>query len=152
MIPILIIHGGAISHVLACLCYGFAQLRSQELTFAFAALFFQLEADLLAINLIVMTGLVSTTCLKRALTEIERVVNLATQLGGRIEQLLFFAQKQIFTILGVFIVTSTLFPGPPLCCLNRCALGAIFRSSRSLLLFLMMEEATEDSIAGQDLA
>ena len=92
MIPILIIHGGAISHVLACLSYGFAQLRSQELTFAFAALFFQLEADLLAINLVVMTGLVSTTCLKRALTEIERVVNLATQLGGCIQQLLFFAQ------------------------------------------------------------
>lgn len=55
----------------------FAQLGRQKLSFALSTVFFELESDLLAINLVVE----EVGSFERPLSEVERVAYLTAQLG-----------------------------------------------------------------------
>lgn len=96
--------------IVACLGNGFPELRCQKLALALLAFFFELEANLVAVDLRGVGR--SRRRLKCALAEAQRVANLSAKLRRRVEKLLLLALEEILAVLRVVvIVIITVSPG-----------------------------------------
>ena len=126
------------------------ELRGEKLALAVVAFLLELEANLLTVDLIADAA-VGVRSLESALAEVELVAYLAAQLRRRIQELLLFPLQQVLAIRGIVVVGAFLLDAL-LAAISPTTPAYVFGPCQPLLLLLMVEEAAEDGIAGQNTA
>ena len=85
--------------------------------------------------------------------EVQRVADLAAQLGGSVKKLFFLPLQEVLATLGILVVIALL-PAPAVALLVTPAWSSaaleLLETCLLLLLLLVVEEAAEDGVAGRN--